>query len=157
MGPISGNPQIDGECCARPGWAVYEVEMFTSSDCSSGRLSGEIIASGYAPPIEDGGSKLPLGFSKHGHPWQLDLGCSPIFGNRWESGWFEACVHFRSGKDYKAAANIQVCSSSWFDWLFEMFVFDSQQQLLGCKQGRICEFSILTGDDDEIWPWVYEQ
>jgi hypothetical protein len=43
---------------ALPGWAVYEVEMFTSSDCSSGRLSGEIIASGYAPPIEDG-AKTP--------------------------------------------------------------------------------------------------
>lgn len=37
------------------GWAMYEVEMFTSSDCSSGRLSGEIIASGYAPPIEEHG------------------------------------------------------------------------------------------------------
>ena len=38
---------------ALPGWALYEVEFFTGSDCSSGRLVGSVIASGYAPPVED--------------------------------------------------------------------------------------------------------
>ncbi|CAJ1349729.1 unnamed protein product [Effrenium voratum] len=37
------------------GWAVYEVEFFTNSDCSSGRLVGDVIASGYVPPMEDRG------------------------------------------------------------------------------------------------------
>jgi len=37
------------------GWAIYEVEFFTNSDCQTGRLEGEVIASGYAPPLADHG------------------------------------------------------------------------------------------------------
>ena len=31
------------------------MEFYTGSDCSSGQLTGEVVASGYAPPLEDNG------------------------------------------------------------------------------------------------------
>eukprot|EP00438_Fugacium_kawagutii_P034711 Skav216625 [mRNA] locus=scaffold3008:396450:403267:- [translate_table: standard] len=47
--------RVTSEHSCRAGWAIYEVEMFTNSDCSSGRLAGDVIASGYAPPLEENG------------------------------------------------------------------------------------------------------
>ena len=37
------------------GWAVYEVEFYESADCVNGKLMGEVVASGYAPPLEQRG------------------------------------------------------------------------------------------------------
>ena len=85
------------------GWALYEVEFFQGADCAGGKLTGEVIASGYAPPHDQRGpafgvdgntstiwmsqccpmDQRPLGFETvvpkvgcdEGHAWiGLDLG-----------------------------------------------------------------------------------
>eukprot|EP00931_Biecheleriopsis_adriatica_P025063 TRINITY_DN15489_c0_g1_i1.p1 TRINITY_DN15489_c0_g1~~TRINITY_DN15489_c0_g1_i1.p1 ORF type:complete len:2718 (-),score=458.01 TRINITY_DN15489_c0_g1_i1:101-8230(-) len=39
------------------GWALYEAEIYGTATCEDNLFSGEIIASGYAPPLEDHGHK----------------------------------------------------------------------------------------------------
>ena len=57
------------------GWAIYEVEFFTDSDCQTGRLEGEVIASGYAPPLADHGPINALDQTLGGHVWCWGEGC----------------------------------------------------------------------------------
>ena len=47
------------------------MEFFTNSDCQTGRLEGEVIASGYAPPLADHGPINALDQTLGGgHVWK---------------------------------------------------------------------------------------
>ena len=57
------------------GWAIYEVEFYQGADCTAGKLAGDVIASGYAPPLNERGP----GFAVDGNTSTVWMSqCCPV-------------------------------------------------------------------------------